>query len=165
MRGTRIKVLCCGFLVFIVLDDLVQDSWVRVESHTQFVTPSLTPFTNKNPAFRVFATDDRYALVRVDTYFLDLAEANRQGKAAWQLEYSLPAAYARFGMRDLAPDSFDAVARQLRSNASLWDAWNTYHTCSTRGQSACSSDECKKVQTCTLLSPTLLDWNRCMIAP
>ncbi len=149
-------------VVLVVAGHTHQDSWVDLGSFTQFVAPSITPFSKKNPAYRIYATNELNEVVRVDTYYLDLGRANVLGKAEWQLEYSLPDAY---GMPDLSPSSFNSVAKQLLTNATLWDKWNQYHVCSVANSSFCMSEACKVAEYCTLLSPTLLDWNSCMEAP
>ncbi len=135
------------------------DSWVDLGPLTQFVTPSITPFSQRNPSFRVFATNEKYELVKMDTYFLDLGRANTLGKAVWQLEYSLPAAY---GMPDLSPASLNSIAAQLLTNATLWALWNQFHGSSRVNATFCTELSCKIAEYCTLTSPTLVDWNACI---
>jgi sphingomyelin phosphodiesterase len=146
-------------LALVVSGHTHADSWVDLGPVTQFVTPSITPFSQRNPSFRIFATDEQYELVRIDTYYLDLERANALGKAEWQLEYSLPAAY---GMPDLTPGSFNNVASQLLTNATLWAKWNLFHDSSRANSTFCTESECKISEFCTLTSPTLVDWNACI---
>jgi hypothetical protein len=152
---------------------------VNVGPFTQFITPSITPFSFKNPAFRLFVTNEMYEPIRVDTYYLDLGKANANGRADWKLEYSLPQAY---NMPDLSPNSFNNVARfatlcllfvylfkvfirsQLLTNNTVWELWNVYHSCSTDSKASCDLQSCKETVYCTLMSPTSVEWNNCMIA-
>lgn len=64
-----------------------QDSWVDLGPFTQFITPSITPFSFKNPALRVYVTDEKYELLQIDTYVLDLGAAN--AKVKFEAEHSL----------------------------------------------------------------------------
>lgn len=146
-------------IVLVLSGHTHQDSWVNVGPFTQFVTPSITPFSFKNPSFRVFVTNELYELVRIDTYYLDLGAANAKGRADWQLEYSLPQAY---NMPDLSPASFDSIAQELLTNSTLWDLWNVYHRCSSPGPPPCNLQSCKVAEYCTLTSPLSTEWNSCM---
>jgi hypothetical protein len=164
-------------IVLVIAGHTHDDSWVNIGPFTQFLTPSITPFSFKNPSLRLFVTNELYEPVRIDTYIMDLGKANAKGRAEWVLEYSLPQAY---GMPDLSPASFNQVARfdcsvvvwlllcfyfstrNLLTNSSLWDLWNQFHKCSSPGPAPCTTQECKVVEYCNLMSPTLVEWNDCM---
>lgn len=134
-----------------------QDSWVSFGPFVQYITPSITPFTAKNAAFRVFTLDSDWHPVQVDTYYFDIGAANN-GNPQWKLEYTLPQAY---NMPDLSVNSFDAVAKSMLTNMTVWNQFNTYHGCSTATAGWCTDALCISQEYCTLTSPTASEWGKC----
>lgn len=135
------------------------DSWVSWGNmFTQFITPSVTTFSFRNPTFRLFTLDSEWDLEKVDTYYFDLAEAN-SGNPQWKLEYSLPSAY---NMPDLSVDSFNNVAKSLLTNETLWNLFSTYHGASSPLLSLPNTKEEKVVWLCNLSSATLAEWSACV---
>ena len=136
------------------------DEWVTLgDTHVQYVTPSVTPFSHKNPSFRIFGLTDDWQPSVVHTYYLDLAEANSKGVANWKLEYILPDAY---DMPDLSAQSFDAVAESLLVNETRWTQWNLYRECSMTNQSFCETPACKRDFYCRLTSPLSQEYVNCL---
>lgn len=56
----------------------------------QFIGPSITPFTENNPAYRVYHQDRSGYLVDAQTYFFNLTEANESpnNEPNWKFSYS-----------------------------------------------------------------------------
>jgi len=57
----------------------------------------------------------------VKTFIADLHAANKGGTLRWQLEYDFR---AHFGMADLSPDSFAALAERMAADGS--ELWHGY---------------------------------------
>ena len=136
------------------------DEWVTLnDAAVQYVSPSVTPFSHKNPAFRLFGLTDEWEAVQVQTYYLDLGEANEKGTAEWKLEYTLPDAY---GMPDLSPASFDAVAKSLLTNATRFAQWSKYFECSMTNSTYCDTPKCQLDIYCRLTSPLASEYAQCL---
>jgi sphingomyelin phosphodiesterase len=77
-----------------------------------YVSPSLTPYTDMNPGYRVFElanTLPRMMVTESWTYFVDLEQANQVDPShppVWQLEYTATQAY---NLTDLSPASWAAL--------------------------------------------------------
>lgn len=85
--------------------------------------PSLTEgWPATNPAIRVLEFDETtHELLEMQTYTADLHAGNAKGALTWSLEYSFR---EYFGMEDLSPGSFEALATGLAKNSSA--SWDDY---------------------------------------
>lgn len=64
----------------------------------QFVAPSITPYSNTNPAYRVYAINNRGDLVDHETWFANLTEVELRGIPNWTKSYD---AVEQFELRNL----------------------------------------------------------------
>lgn len=98
------------------------------------VSPSLTPYTNHNPAARLIAYDNATkAFQNIYTYWTNLTATNEQDSIVFSEEYELPSAY---NMPDLSAKSWFALSERMRYDEKLFDLWETHfytmdtnHTC------------------------------------
>ncbi|KAL5481336.1 hypothetical protein EMCRGX_G021473 [Ephydatia muelleri] len=75
------------------------------------VAPSVTPYTNNNPAFRIYTMDlIKDTLLGYDQYFLNLTKANEMAALkqvpSFELSYTTALEY---GLQDLSPQSYAAL--------------------------------------------------------
>lgn len=145
-------------IVLMISGHTHRDSWVTFSalnvSLVQYVSPSLTTFSFKNPSYRVYTLEDD-VVAQVDTYITDLSATTNGNAPVWQLEYSLPKAY---GMHDLSAQSFDKVAKAMVTSDELWFKFNDYNSCSTPANitgAPCSTQACRIERFCRLTSATL----------
>lgn len=56
----------------------------------QFIGPSITPFTENNPAYRIYHQDQAGRLVDAETYYFNLTESNEnpEREPNWQYSYA-----------------------------------------------------------------------------
>jgi len=93
--------------------------------------------------------------------FIFLANAN--GKAKWQLEYSLPEAYQ---MPDLSVASFNALATKMLTDDATWNQFQLYYFSSMPSSNPplCGpgDNECRVQMYCTLTSPLSTIYDSCI---
>lgn len=79
-----------------------------------YVAPSVTPFTDINPSFRVYeyAVKATQEVTDVHQYRIDLETANKAGSGgpSWDLAYT---ATSYYGLPDATAASWDALARRM----------------------------------------------------
>ena len=78
---------------------------------------SLSPFGGKNPTFSVIEFDAEYLVpLNLQTYWLNLTEANRVNNPDWQMITNFTKDY---NLTDLSPESVMAFAKKIRTNETL----------------------------------------------
>ncbi|RWS31290.1 sphingomyelin phosphodiesterase-like protein 2 [Leptotrombidium deliense] len=76
-----------------------------------YIGPSITPFTENNPAYRVYKTDEKGYVKDHETYFFNLTEANKgQSPPKWIYEYK---ASKTFNLDDLGPEGWHRFVGRL----------------------------------------------------
>eukprot|EP00158_Paraphelidium_tribonemae_P004518 Partr_v1_DN26801_c0_g1_i1_m40277 putative Sphingomyelin phosphodiesterase len=76
-----------------------------------YVGPSITPFTDLNPGFRVYEVDvDTNIVTNHFTWVLDLQASNEKHEAVWIQEYD---ALSAFEMKSLSPASWHEVTLKM----------------------------------------------------
>lgn len=68
-----------------------------------FWVGSATTYADKNPSFQVVTVDSKTMIpLEMETYYLDIAKANKKNKPTWELYHK----YTEFfGLEDLSPKS------------------------------------------------------------
>jgi sphingomyelin phosphodiesterase len=108
-------------------------------TRVQFVTPSVTTYTDKNPSFRVYHGDsDSKLVVDYDQYRLNLPKANASPTSTpvWDLAYSFKSQY---GVSDMSPASLFALAQQIGSQQSLAITYLTNHETGVNPPTSCDA--------------------------
>lgn len=92
-----------------------EDDYVAVN----YIAPSVSPYQNTNPAFRVFEYNvESFQMEDYHQYYVNLEEANFRGFPTWYFETCLTfrkrlySAKNEYGLEDLSPNSWaDLVNR------------------------------------------------------
>ncbi|CAI4232837.1 unnamed protein product [Auanema sp. JU1783] len=77
-----------------------------------YSSPSVTTFSNMNPAYRVYTIDpsNNFKVDDIDNYWTDVDMADEQNPPVWNKLYSAKDAY---GLKDFSPDSWNTVMKNL----------------------------------------------------
>lgn len=91
---------------------------------TEFIGPSLTPFTENNPAYRVYHMNQQGYLLDHETFFFNLTEANQAGgEPRWQREYS---AAEDLNVTTLGPRGWQELHQRLTEDDDLFKRFYRY---------------------------------------
>jgi len=138
----------------------IEENGVKRPTNVAYITPSVTPFTNTNPSFRIYTYDVASKfLVDTDTYFTNLTAANSNGAPTWGHEYSAKSAY---GMDQLFPADWDSLIGKFQQNLTLFQSFSNYHR-SMASTAPCTGD-CMKDSICGMKSASVVDYQACMKA-
>ncbi|GMR40625.1 hypothetical protein PMAYCL1PPCAC_10820, partial [Pristionchus mayeri] len=124
-------------------------------THFNFIAPSLTTHTYKNPAYRIYTIDGGYAgasytVIDAETYTTDIPEANKQGREpTFYLEYSTREAY---GMSDLSPSSWADLIDRLEVDDALFEKFHRFYWRSAYGHDCVTDIYCRQRYICYLRS-------------
>lgn len=77
-----------------------------------YIGPSITAFTENNPGYRVYYSDQQGYIKDHITYFYNLTEANKSpdGSPVWRKEYS---ANSHFNLTNLGPYGWHRLINQM----------------------------------------------------
>ncbi|KAI1319697.1 hypothetical protein EDD11_003391 [Mortierella claussenii] len=115
---------------------------------TAWIGPSVTPYTNLNPGFRVYKVDTgNWNVYDAQTYVADLDQAaswDASGSSPnWHLEYSARQAYGAFvpvpTTSPLSPAWWHNVTNAFESNPAAFQQYWTYRGKSAKKISACAA--------------------------
>lgn len=137
----------------------------RRPTNVAYLAPSVTTFTNSNPAYRVFTVDGgrqsknaSWTLLDHETYVMDLIESNKGEKPLWNLVYT---AKQHYGLQSLSPSQWHRLAEAFKTNETLFQDYHRFmhklvvpHEC---------GKECKAREICTLQAATTTGIRHCMI--
>eukprot|EP00118_Oscarella_pearsei_P025852 m.308905 g.308905 ORF g.308905 m.308905 type:complete len:593 (+) comp45030_c0_seq1:34-1812(+) len=98
-------------------------------TNVAYVGPSVTPYTELNPSFRVYTVDgaysgSSYSVLDYTDYIMNLTEANLSGAPKWQLESAVRSAY---GMEWLFPSDWNDFIQRCKANSTLLDVYYKNH--------------------------------------
>eukprot|EP01113_Clastostelium_recurvatum_P017164 TRINITY_DN2008_c0_g1_i10.p1 TRINITY_DN2008_c0_g1~~TRINITY_DN2008_c0_g1_i10.p1 ORF type:complete len:465 (+),score=115.77 TRINITY_DN2008_c0_g1_i10:66-1397(+) len=131
---------------------------VKRATNLAFVAPSVTTYQNKNPSYRLYTYDVASKVISdVDTYHVNLTDANLNGTPNWIHTYNTRQAY---GMPDLLPASWDALITKLETNSTLFDLYYRLHT--SYGPDSTCTGGCVKDELCSLKSAASSLYMQCM---
>ena len=139
-----------------------------------FISPSVTPYTEKNPSFRVYSYDKTsFEILDYDQFIVNLTEANTKNEVTWQLEYNAKSAYLLPTLN--AESYYDLVMNSFPVNATMVDNYNiwfdaSYDTtiypcdadCVTDLQCSLTSSTGEVYFQCMGTQPSLVDWTTIM---
>jgi sphingomyelin phosphodiesterase len=108
-----------------------------------YIGPSITPFTENNPSYRLYSMDSDSYLVDHETYFFNLTEANR-GKSGpkWVKEYT---AVETFNMTTMGPYGWHELINKFENDDSLFQNYYKlyYRNSDIKNHDHCDA-KCKK---------------------
>jgi sphingomyelin phosphodiesterase len=90
----------------------------------QWVAPSLTTYTNNNPAFRVFEADlHTHRLIEIYQYRMNLVERNKfKERPAWDLAYKFTELY---GVFNIDPETVLGIGNQMENDVRVVNIYRT----------------------------------------
>ncbi|CAJ0945193.1 unnamed protein product, partial [Mesorhabditis belari] len=124
-------------------------------THFTWIAPSLTTYSYLNPAYRIYTVDgayngSSYTVLNAETYITNLAKANnQQNDLTWNLEYKTKEAY---GMKDLSPQSWNKLIKQLGNNTGLFNKYYNYYFHRMSGKIATVDPATKASMICAMKS-------------
>ncbi|XP_065838214.1 sphingomyelin phosphodiesterase-like [Oscarella lobularis] len=100
-----------------------------VPTNVAYIGPSVTTYSDLNPAFRVYTVDGSYpnssfAVLDYADYIMNLTEANLNGVPNWQKEYSARSAY---DMKWLFPSDWNDFINRCKANSTLVGIYDKYY--------------------------------------
>ncbi|GAB6020688.1 hypothetical protein CHUAL_003357 [Chamberlinius hualienensis] len=113
------------------------------------VAPSVTTYSNLNPAFRVYTLDGDYSgttwqVLDYDEYYLDIEKANAEGVATWELLYNAKDTY---GLPDFTPNSWNDFLNRMETDDALFQTFNQHYY---RKTTDLCEDKCKRDMLCNM---------------
>eukprot|EP00794_Sanderia_malayensis_P011730 gene11730-12950_t len=110
------------------LEIFYQDDDLKKPSSIAYIGPSVTPYTNLNPGYRIYEIDGDHpnsTAVVLDhlTYIIDLEKANKEGKAEWNLEYRATESYK---MKSLLPADWDDLVETMKTDDALFKTFYSH---------------------------------------
>lgn len=108
-----------------------------------YIGPSITPFTENNPAYRLYYMDETGMLNDHETYYFNLTEANHSKHGPkWKHEYR---AVDKFGLESMSPESWHKLVAKLQKDDKLFGEFkNLYYRFSDVKKDEKCTDRCKK---------------------
>jgi sphingomyelin phosphodiesterase len=122
-------------------------------THTAFVAPSLTTFSQANPAYKIYTIDGNYTgstftVIDEETYWANLTEINANDKVEFKLEYNKRQEY---GMKDLSPASYYDLAQRMLKDDNLLSKYIQYYHRNDVQLKKCDA-KCRKNYICEALT-------------
>ncbi|XP_063678896.1 sphingomyelin phosphodiesterase-like [Bolinopsis microptera] len=89
----------------------------------QFISPSLTTYSNLRPSIRVYTLDgihrkSTFRPLKSETWLLDLDRANEKNETVWELEYDSQSAY---NMTWLVPDTMHQLYKTFQQDRGFFE--------------------------------------------
>jgi len=101
-----------------------QDFFTLIKGHNgrvvniAYVCPSLSTYTYKNPAFRVFEVEqETFSLVDYVQYSMNITESNKRKEAIWNVSYKFS---SYFNVPDLSITSHEELIRKMKTDREIW---------------------------------------------
>lgn len=121
---------------------------------TVYIGPSITAFTENNPAYRIYYMDDEGYLLDHETYFFNLTEANHGPHGpVWRQEYR---AVELYNLTTMGPMGWHQIARRMKEDNELFHHYYKfyYRQSDAKKHDTCDA-KCKKnfVSDLTVLHP------------
>ncbi|KAF8372244.1 hypothetical protein PRIPAC_78673 [Pristionchus pacificus] len=122
-------------------------------THFNFITPSMTTLSSKNPAYRIYTIDGgyegaSYTVLDAETYSTDINEANTNGhEPEWFLEYSAKDAY---NLPDLSPASWSNLIDRLAVDDDLFQKFYNYFSRTSHNLDCVNDPVCRQGNICPL---------------
>ncbi|KAJ3300213.1 hypothetical protein HDU76_006143 [Blyttiomyces sp. JEL0837] len=125
--------------------------------NTAYLSPSLTPYTNGNPALRIYKIDpDTMQVLDSVTYIANLNNATRWNVSGpvWELEYTAKSAYVNAVAKSgnsgwLSPSFWHWVSVDVENDAKVFDTYRRFSMKSSGLEGECSGS-CKGSLVCGL---------------
>merc|ERR1711970_436993 len=126
-----------------------------------FVAPSVTTFTDLNPAYRIYTVDAgyegaSYRVLESETYIFDMTAANMAGQDVQPEWYKLYTATQDLNMDNLFPQSWDTLVRNMAVDADLYSKFHNYYN-----QDRYQKTKAQYDVLCPLVTTSNLDRTKC----
>ncbi|CAJ0583730.1 unnamed protein product, partial [Mesorhabditis spiculigera] len=125
-------------------------------THFAWIAPSLTTYSDHNPAYRIYTVDGEYdgssyTVADAATYWTDIELANKNNQEPiWKLEYDTRKG---LNMHDLSPKSWEDLVQRMEADNALFDKYRTYRFRNAAFEKDCvTNPECRKKMICSLRS-------------
>ncbi|XP_054158127.1 sphingomyelin phosphodiesterase-like [Oppia nitens] len=108
-----------------------------------YIGPSITPFTENNPSYRLYYMDSDSYLVDHETYYFNLTDANRGKKGPkWVSEYK---AMKTFNLTSMSPHSWHELVHKFETNDNFFqNYYKLYYRKSDVKNTEYCDQKCKK---------------------
>ncbi|KAG7162023.1 Acid sphingomyelinase-like phosphodiesterase 3b-like 4, partial [Homarus americanus] len=135
----------------------------------QLIAPGVTPWRStlsketgaNNPGIRLISYDTVTGKVKeVSTYYLDLAQANKDGKADFKFEYNFTSEY---NLTSINPESLYNLAKNMKKNSTLFNKYYKANTVSLESPSVCTTN-CHLLHWCSITEVNYNRFNTCNAA-
>jgi len=127
---------------------------------TVYIAPSLSPWTNLNPGYKIYSVDQTsWTVTDTERWFTDLEAANRRRHEApvWRRLYS---ARPEYGLTTLAPDSWLALAHRMAHSRGLFQRVYRNYWGASRRRERCKA-ACRRQILCHLVTFDRQDHRQC----
>lgn len=125
----------------------------------QWVAPSVTTLSDRNPSYRVYDVDSGdFQLLDFHQYRLDLPLANAHNTTTWSEIYSFKDLYT---LPNLNITSISTLVNQLSSDSSLARMYLENYNAGGPGSPAGCSSGCLAALHCSIVSPVYRDYLTC----
>ena len=112
-----------------------------------------------NPSIRLVKYDrDTGSALDIEQYYLNLDEANLNGRAEWMLEYKGSEYY---GQPDMSTPSLHEIAKSFLDNSDMFNKYYTANGVSYNTSEICDG-ECKYVLYCSATKVDYTEYENCM---
>lgn len=90
-----------------------------------FISPSVTSYSQTNPAYRTYRVDaSSYAVRDYDTHYFNLTESNESNfLPKWNVLYTARSAFSNFDISQFDSRSFDRILHALENDNDLFEEY------------------------------------------
>jgi len=129
-------------------------------SHVGFISTSLTPRYNANPAFTeyTFMTKRPYTVTDRIYQYIDIGEANKEGSMKWKKAKSYS---EMFGSNYLDVETMSNAIDRMHSDPELFQAFFADMRSFGPQSTSCKTDRCRHITLCTMNNLLIDQWNDC----
>ena len=129
-----------------------------------FIAPSVTTYTDKNPSFTLIEIDEEFMVpLNFKIYYYNIEKANAEGKISWEILHDVKTYY---GFKDLRPDEMFKFAERVKADEkiALLYIWNKYRQTPATRPSRCD-DLCRLQLFCDMTSTEYFQAQVCQGRP
>ncbi|XP_046635576.1 sphingomyelin phosphodiesterase-like [Daphnia pulicaria] len=136
-------------------------------TNVAFIGPSLTPFTELNPGYRVYTIDgsrpgSTWAVLDFATWAMNLTAANLLGPSVDPVWFELYQMKQEYQLDDLSPNGMSVFFRRMLVDDALFQRYfqNYYRNSDRRVPQGCD-DDCRLRLLCFTVTTDIADQSRC----
>lgn len=130
-----------------------------------FVAPSVTTYTDLNPAYRIYTIDGSAQggdgasrrVLNSETYIASLEDANNMGEDERPVYFKLYDALTDLEMPSLFPADWDAVARRLATDDEYFEKFFRFYN-----QDSAGDADSRREIICSVVTTSMIDNRKCL---